>query len=77
LPPILASTAHGAFFETETPMDLPRLLAPLLSALAGVPEETPVGVFLARHPDFALLARRIQALAGSIGGAAPSGCCRA
>jgi hypothetical protein len=54
----------GASFETETPMDLPRLLAPLLSALAGVPEETPVGVFLARHPDFALLARRIQSLAG-------------
>jgi hypothetical protein len=53
-----------ASFETETPMDLPRLLTPLLSALAGVPEETPVGVFLARHPDFALLARRIQSLAG-------------
>jgi hypothetical protein len=54
----------GTSFETEMPMDLPRLLTPLLSALARVPEETPVGAFLARHPDFALLARRIQSLAG-------------
>lgn len=54
----------GTSFETETPMDLPRLLPQLLAALAGEPEETPVGVFLARHPEFALLARRIQSLAG-------------
>ncbi len=54
----------GTCFETETPMDLPRLLPPLLEAIAAAPEETPAGVFLAQHPEFALLARRIQSLAG-------------
>lgn len=54
----------GTSFETETPMDLPRLLPPLLASLTAEPAEMPVGVFLARHPEFALLARRIQSLAG-------------
>jgi hypothetical protein len=54
----------GTAFETETPMDLPRLLPPLLEAISGARQDMPVGVFLARHPEFALLARRIQSLAG-------------
>lgn len=55
----------GTSFEVETPMDLPRLLPRLLAALSTEPDETPVGVFLARHPRFALAVRRVQALAGS------------
>jgi hypothetical protein len=54
----------GTSFETETSMDLPRLLPRLLTVLAAAPGKMPVGVFLARHPEFALLAQRVQSLAG-------------
>ena len=54
----------GTAFETETPMDLPRLVPQLLTALAEAPGDLPVGIFLARHPELAPLAGRVQSLAG-------------
>lgn len=54
----------GSTFETETPMDLPRLLPHLLAALDAEPAETPVGAFLAHRPEFGLAVRRVQANAG-------------
>lgn len=54
----------GTPFEVETPMDLPRLLPKLVHALEHVSGSMTVGEFLAAHPEFTLIARRVQSLVG-------------
>ena len=54
----------GSPFEYETAMDLPMRLPLLVSALATAPAEETVGVFAARHLEFASIVARVQSTDG-------------
>jgi hypothetical protein len=49
--------------ELEMPLDIARRVQALDGALAGLEEDTPVAVFLMRHPEHRYAARRVQTLA--------------